>query len=262
MEPIYRAVIQFSRMIFAIQGLKFTIRGAENVPQTGGAVMAINHLSFMDFAYAGLAAKPSKRFVRFMAKEEIFQHRISGPLMRAMRHIPVDRGAGVGSYRAAVKALKSGEVVGVFPEATLSRAFEIKDLKSGTIRMAMSAGVPVLPTIIWGAQRVWTKDHPKRFGRSHIPIFLSIGEPMVFSRGDDAEAATEQLRSRLTAMLHEAQAAYPELTGDDLKFLPARLGGTAPTLERAAEMESEEIVRRAERRAAKAAKAASKGGGS
>ena len=84
--------------------------------------------------------------------------------MRGMHHIPVDRGAGASSFRAAVQALKAGEIVGVFPEATISRAFELKDFKSGAVRMAQAADVPLIPMAIWGSQRVWTKGHPKRLG--------------------------------------------------------------------------------------------------
>jgi 1-acyl-sn-glycerol-3-phosphate acyltransferase len=254
MEPVYSSVIAVARGVFALQGLKFTMRGADNVPAVGGAVMAINHTGYMDFTYAGLVARPSKRFVRFMAKDEVFSHRVSGPLMRGMHHIPVDRDAGAASFRTAVKALKQGEIVGVFPEATISRSFELKDFKSGTVRMAASAGVPILPTVIWGSQRVWTKDHPKRLGRGNVPIILSVGEPIAITRKDDADKVTELLRTRMTELLHAAQREYPVLSGDELRFLPARLGGTAPTPERAAELDAEEAAARAARRAAKAAK--------
>jgi 1-acyl-sn-glycerol-3-phosphate acyltransferase len=252
MEPVYTSVISLARLVFAVQGLKFTMNGSENVPRVGGAVMAINHTGYMDFTYGGLAALPSKRLVRFMAKDEVFKHRISGPLMRGMHHIPVDRDAGAGSYRAAVNALKDGEIVGVFPEATISRSFELKEFKSGAVRMAAAAGVPILPTVIWGSQRVWTKDHPKRLGRTNIPIIISVGEPLSYTRKDDLDAATDNLRDRMTELLHKAQQGYPALSGDELTYLPARLGGTAPTPERAAEMDATEAAERAARRAAQA----------
>jgi 1-acyl-sn-glycerol-3-phosphate acyltransferase len=149
--------------------------------------------------------------------------------------------------------LRNGEIVGVFPEATISRSFELKEFKSGTIRMAAMAGVPILPTVIWGSQRVWTKDYPKRLGRTKIPIILSVGEPISVARRDDAELVTKELIDRMTALLHAAQEEYPPLSGDELKFLPARLGGTAPTPERAAQLDAEEAAAKAARRAAKRA---------
>jgi 1-acyl-sn-glycerol-3-phosphate acyltransferase len=247
MEPVYTPVIAVARALFAAQGLKFTITGAEHFPRQGGAVLVMNHVGYFDFAYAGLAAHPSGRMVRFMAKEQVFHHKVSGPLMRGMHHIPVDRGAGASSFRAAVGALKAGEIVGVFPEATISRAFELKDFKSGAIRMAQAADVPLIPMAIWGSQRVWTKDHPKRLGRTNIPITLSVGEPLQVTRKDNADEANLELRSRISALLHAAQDSYPRLSGDELRFVPARLGGTAPTPEQALAMDEADALRRAAR---------------
>jgi len=247
MEPVYTPVIWIARGLFAAEGLKFTISGAENIPTSGGAVLMSNHLSYFDFAYAGLAVLPSKRLVRFMAKDDVFRHKISGPLMRGMHHIPVDRTAGAASFREAVNALRAGEIVGVFPEATISRSFELKAFKSGAVRMAQAAQVPVLPMIIWGSQRVWTKGHPKRLGRTNVPITLSIGEPIVARREDDAEDLNLQLRAAMTDLLHAAQEAYPAVPSDELKYLPARLGGTAPTLEQATALDEAEALRRGTR---------------
>jgi 1-acyl-sn-glycerol-3-phosphate acyltransferase len=249
MEPVYTPVIWTARAVFAAQGLKFTITGAHNIPKSGGAVLVVNHLSYMDFAYAGLAAWPSKRLVRFMAKDDVFRHKISGPLMRGMHHIPVDRAAGAASFREAVDALKAGEIVGVFPEATISRSFELKGFKSGAVRMAQAAGVPVLPMIIWGSQRVWTKGYPKRLGRTKVPITLSVGEPIAAGRQSSADDINAQLRGAMTELLHAAQEAYPAVPSSELKFLPVRLGGTAPTLEQATALDVEESARRAARRA-------------
>jgi len=249
MEPVYTPVILLARALFAAQGLKFTITGAENFPTSGGAVLVSNHLSYLDFAYAGLAATPSRRLVRFMAKDDVFHHRVSGPLMRGMHHIPVDRTAGAASFREAVNALRSGEIVGVFPEATISRSFELKAFKSGAVRMAQAAGVPVLPMTIWGSQRVWTKGHPKRLGRTNLPITLSVGEPIMAERNDKADAVNLELRARMTELLHTAQDAYPTDPSIEPKYLPARLGGSAPTLEQATALDEEEAARRAARRA-------------
>ena len=110
-----------------------------------------------------------------MAKKSVFDHRISGPLMRGMHHIPVDRDAGLASYRQALAALKDGEVVGVFPEATISRSFTLKDIKSGATRMAAAAGVPIVPMALWGSQRLWTKGRPRPLTRRHTPISIAVG---------------------------------------------------------------------------------------
>jgi 1-acyl-sn-glycerol-3-phosphate acyltransferase len=243
-------VVAVARTLFAAQGLRFRIEGAEHVPTTGGAVMVINHTGYLDFTFAGLAALRSGRLVRFMAKKEVFDHRLSGPLMRGMSHIPVDRDAGAHSFRLAISALKSGEVVGVFPEGTISRSFELKEFKPGAVRMASVAKVPLLPTIIWGSQRVWTKDHPKRMGRSRIPISVYVGEPIEAGRGADAAATDATLRHRMEALLHKAQREYvdPRNHEEGAWWLPARLGGTAPSPEEAALLDVAEQAARARRR--------------
>lgn len=232
-EPTYRTIIAVGRPTFLALGYQLRYRGRHNVPRHGGAVMAVNHTSYVDFLFAGVAARKQHRFVRFMAKKSIFGHPQAGTIMRGCKHIPVDRRAGTESYRLAVEALRSGEVVGVYPEATMSRSFEIKELKKGAVRMAQEAGVPVLPTIVWGSHRIWTKDAPRRIGRTKTPIHVTIGEPLHVGPDDDVTAKTEELREIMKRLLDETIAGYPELTGDDLRFLPARLGGTAPTYEAA-----------------------------
>ena len=255
-ELVYRPVIGVARLIFAYQGLRFDLRGTEHVPRSGGAVLAINHIGYFDFTYAGLATLPAHRLVRFMAKEEVFTHRVAGPLMRGMHHIPVDRAAGAGSFRAALEALRAGEIIGVFPEATISRSFELKDFKPGAARLAAAAGVPLLPTVIWGSQRVWTKGH-RRLGRTRTPIIVQVGEPIVVASGSDPVAETDNLRTRMSTMLYEIQESYAETPRPgESWWLPARLGGTAPTLEEAERLDRDE--RRARIEAAKRARDAAR----
>ena len=133
-EIVYPPVIRTAKLVFRALGIRFDITGTEHVPESGGAVMAINHTGYLDFTFAGLTVLPRKRLVRFMAKKEVFDHRVSGPLMRGMHHIPVDRKAGAAAYDEALRALKEGELIGVFPEATINRAFDVKELKTGAAR--------------------------------------------------------------------------------------------------------------------------------
>ncbi len=244
MEPLYRSVIGVARTLFLAQGTRFTLVGEDNVPREGGAVMAVNHTSYLDFTYAGLAARKHGRYVRFMAKQSIFRHRVAGPLMRGMHHIPVDRQRGGAAFSDAIRALRAGEIVGVFPEATVSRSFELKEFKPGAVKMAQVAGVPILPTTIWGGHRVWTKDLPRRMGRANIPVHVTVGEPIQVERREDVTAATARLKAVMQAQLEAQQAAYPELTGEERRWLPARLGGLAPTPEQAYAAEHRDMTRR------------------
>ena len=155
-------------------------------------MLASNHVSYLDFIFAGFGALPAKRLTRFMAKHEIFANKIAGPLMRGMHHIPVDRSAGQASYQQALSALRDGEIVGIFPEATISRSFTVKDIKSGANRMAHEAGVPLIPVALWGTQRLWTKGRPKNLTQRHVPVTILIGEPIEPSADDSGDAVAAQ----------------------------------------------------------------------
>ncbi|HLL68321.1 MAG TPA: lysophospholipid acyltransferase family protein [Micromonosporaceae bacterium] len=232
-DRVYPPVITLAKTLFRALDLRITVTGAEHIPRTGGAVLASNHVSYLDFIFCGFGAQPAGRLVRFMAKQEIFAHRIGGPLMRGMHHIPVDRNAGLGSYKAALEALKAGEVVGVFPEATISQSFTVKEIKGGAARMAAAADVPLIPMAVWGTQRLWTKGRPRTLTKRHLPISIAVGEPMRPGRRDNATEVATELRARMSALLDQAQRSYPDQPAgpQDAWWQPAHLGGTAPTPE-------------------------------
>ena len=243
-DPWYTPIIGLARGYFSFQGAELDVRGEENVPREGAGVVAMNHISYLDFAYAGVPFRVHKRFVRFMCKASIFEHPVAGPLMRGMKHIPVDRAAGAASFRAALDALRAGQLVGVFPEATISMSFEPKDFKNGAARMAKETGAPIIPVALWGSQRTWTKGQKKRLGRTNVPIRIWVGEPIPVGPDDDVAEVTDRLHETITRMVRELQVGYPRLYGDELRFVPRRLGGTAPTLEEAAAINGDPRLRR------------------
>ena len=246
-EPAYGTVIAAVHLLWRVQGLRITITGIDNIPSTGGAVVAINHTGYLDFTFAGLPAfrhRP-RRLVRFMAKDDVFDHKITGPIMRSLRHIEVDRDSGAASFESAVDYLKAGELVGVYPEATISRSFEIKDFKSGAARMAIEAGVPIVPHIVWGAQRIWTKDHPRKMWRPKVPISVAVGEPIMPTL--PAAELTALLKSRMQHLLEQVQDAYGPYPPGEF-WVPHRLGGGAPTPIEAAQLEAEEAAAKAAKR--------------
>ena len=245
----YPPIIVTAKAAFKALGLRFQMTGTENIPTSGPALLAVNHVSYVDFVLGGFAAQPSRRLVRFMAKREIFDHRIAGPVMRSLHHISVDRDEGLASYEEALRYLAKGEVVGIFPEATISRSFEIKEIKSGATRIAAAAGVPLIPVVLWGTQRMMTKDHPKDFSRGKT-IAISVGEPL-HPTGADPVAETAELRDVMRSMLDETIKAYPaDEQPPGSWWLPASYGGSAPTPEEAVRLDAEEKRRRAERRRA------------
>jgi len=249
----YPPIVITAKVLFKALGLRFQLRGTENVPRTGGALLALNHISYVDFVLGGVAAQPSGRLVRFMAKREIFDHPVAGPVMRSLHHISVDRADGIASYDEGVRYLHEGQVVGIFPEATISRSFELKEFKTGATRLAAAAGVPLVPVVLWGTQRLKTKDHPRDLSRGKT-IAISVGEPM-HPDGSSPIGETAELKARMGALLDETIRAYPaEEQPPGSWWLPASYGGTAPTYEEAARLDAEEKRARAKARAAKRSK--------
>ena len=246
----YPPIIVAAKTAFRLLGQDFQMSGTEHVPRDGGVLLAVNHIGYVDFIYGGLAANPSGRLVRFMAKRELFDHKITGPLMRSLHHIEVDRGAGTASMRQALTYLKRGEAVGIFPEATISRSFELKEFKSGAVRIAAEAGVPLVPVILWGTQRMMTKGHDRDFSRGKT-IAINVGEPL-YPTGADPDAETTELRTVMQGLLDETIRSYPaDEQPPGSWWLPASYGGSAPTLEEAELLDAAEKRERAAKRAAK-----------
>ncbi|HTY29648.1 MAG TPA: lysophospholipid acyltransferase family protein [Mycobacterium sp.] len=243
MEPVFRTLEIASATAVRAAGTKITYQGLENIPSSGGAVLAINHTSYIDFMPAALGTRRRKRRIRFMIKAEMQDVSIVNFLISRTGTIPVNRRAGADAYAEAVRQLKAGELVGVYPEATISRALVLKDFKSGAARMALEAQVPVIPCIVWGAHRLWTKDHPKQLGRNKIPITVRYGNPLP-PIGTTAELDAA-LKQRMSAMLDEVQRAYPHPAGE--WWVPSSLGGGAPTLEEARKLDEAELAARARR---------------
>ncbi len=165
-------------------------------------MIAINHTSYIDWFPSALAAYQRHRRLRFMIKEEMQKVKVVNFLIKHTGTIPVDREAGGGAYAVAVERLRAGELVAVYPEATISRSFELKEFKSGAARMALEAQVPIMPLIVWGAQRRWTKDHPRNLGREKIPMTVAVGPPIDAAETvDETDAA---MREAMTTLLHES----------------------------------------------------------
>ena len=246
----YPPIILTAKAAFRALGLRFQMTGTEHIPRSGGALLAFNHISYVDFVLGGFAAQPSKRLVRFMAKRELFDHRWAGPLMRSLHHINVDRADGIASYNEGIRYLELGEVVGIFPEATISRSFEIKEIKTGAVRMAAEAGVPLVPVVLWGTQRMLTKGHPRDLSRGKT-IAITVGEPL-HPDGSDPAGETARLRSAMSALLDQTIRDYPaDEQPPGSWWLPASYGGSAPTPEEARTLDAAEKRERAARRRAR-----------
>src|SRR4051794_1752261 len=163
-EPVYSAAIVAGRAMFGLLRVKRSVSGTENLPATGGAVLAMTHFGYLEFALIEWVTwLATRRRVRFMAKRSVFQKPVVGSLMRGMKHISVDMSAGADAFAHAVTALRDGEIIGVFPEAGVSASFKVRDFKTGAVRLAAEAGVPIIPVAVWGGHRLMTKRHKVGF---------------------------------------------------------------------------------------------------
>lgn len=237
MEVVYPPVIGLTRVLFRALGLRIEVTGAERVPRSGPVVLASNHVSFLDFTLVGLAARP--RRVRFLTRHDVFDHRVAGPLLRGMRHVPVDRAAPAAAYLQARRLLLDGEAVGLFPEAGISQAYDVRALMPGAVALAAATGAPLLPVAIWGPHRIATARRPVDLTRGR-PVSVAVGAPVRVPSSADPRAATVDLGVTLQTMLDRLQRLprHRPAPGEDAPWHPAHLGGSAPTRAEAESRES------------------------
>jgi 1-acyl-sn-glycerol-3-phosphate acyltransferase len=211
-DRVYRLAVRLGSGLFRLLDLRRDVHGVSNVPPTGGAVLAVTHFGYLDFALVQDAVwRRHRRLTRFLVTDAAFAHPVAGPLLRAMKHIPVHRAAGAGAYRMARRALRRGELVGVFPESAVSVTTELLPLKKGAAGLAAETGAPLIPVLVWGGQRVITKGIPLRWRRArHAEIHIEFGAPMRPAAGSDPVAVTAELRGGLTAMVARMAAIAPE----------------------------------------------------
>ena len=243
-DRTYRFVIRVFAVGFRLMGYRFDVRGIEHIPTHGPGVIAGNHIGFLDFTFIGYVARPRGRRIRFMAKQSAFETPVVGRLMSAMRHVPVDRRTGAGAYRRALRLLDAGELVGMFPEATISRSWLLKPFRRGAAGLAVNRGVPIIPVAVWGGHRILTVDGHRSL-RRRLPITIIVGEPLEALTHEPVDELSARLRTRMEAMLDEAIDTYPDAPRDDSDrwWLPHDRGGTAPDPVTAAVLDREAVAR-------------------
>jgi 1-acyl-sn-glycerol-3-phosphate acyltransferase len=199
-------------------GLKWTVEGAERIPREGPAILASNHVSYLDpLTLAWLADRRGRR-VRFLAKAELFDKPALGWALRSVHQIPVRRGSqdAATSLDAAVDALRAGECVSVFPEGTISLDLEPMPGKSGTARLAQASGVGVTPVGLWGTHRILFKGRKPRW-RWGIAQTAVVGEPVNVGPDEDIRDATNRIMAAICACVARAREIYPQrpVPGDE-----------------------------------------------
>lgn len=182
--------------------------------------MACNHISYMDPLSNAYAVVKAGRRPRFLAKEDLFHIPLVGRALTGAGQIPVKRGTNDAStpLRRATKAVTDGEVVVIYPEGTVTKRPDHlpMDGKTGTVRLSLATGVPVIPMVSWGSQAVWQKSGKGslKYGR---PIWMKVGSPLDFAdrtaMADDRDALhamTAEVMAALTALVVDLRERYPK----------------------------------------------------
>ncbi|MCQ9676412.1 1-acyl-sn-glycerol-3-phosphate acyltransferase [Corynebacterium sp. BF-R-2] len=237
---VYRQITHVGRGLTLAQGLKMRLSGVENIPDEGGAVIVCNHTGYMDFLFGAFLAYRKKRLVRYLAKASVFKAPVVGQLFQMMGHVPVDRIDGGAAIVKGTELAKNGELVGVFAEGTISRSFEIRSMRNGAARIAHAAGVPIIPQVIFGSQRLWTKGQKKHLGRTKTPILITALEPYYTTGDHDADIAEvrRRMQDALESLWEQYEAEFGPMPAGEY-WVPARKGGGAPTLEEAEAQDTE-----------------------
>jgi 1-acyl-sn-glycerol-3-phosphate acyltransferase len=171
-----RLVRTFFDLVFLVAG-GIRVRGKENIPRTGGLIVASNHMSHLD--PPALACAIRRRILMAMAKEELFRHKVFGWVIFKMGAFPVRRGEGdTDALRHAIAALQAGHSMIVFPEGTRGDGVHFQALEKGATFLARKTGVPILPVGIHGTQFVSPRG--KLFGRRHR-VTVVCGKPFTYA---------------------------------------------------------------------------------
>ena len=232
LTPAWRVVQRVAEFIVLVLfRWRVRVEGLDHVPRDRGAVLVYNHHSYVDFVMVGWAiVRRLRRPARFLAKSEIWRHPVGRLVVESVRAVPVERGSATGRYGAldaAVEALRGGDLVVVAPEQTISRSLDLLPMKSGAVRMARAAGVPVIPVAGWGTHRFFTKGHGPHWA-TRVPVVVRYGAPVEIGVDEDVRLATARVADALGRLLDDVQRSYPDGTPAGAWWVPARLGGGAP----------------------------------
>jgi 1-acyl-sn-glycerol-3-phosphate acyltransferase len=208
------------------------VTGTENLPKTGGYVLAANHVTTVDaLAVAYMIYFKLHRAPHFLAKEGLFRTPIVGPAMLAVGQIPIFRG-GRGNkdpMESAFSVLRSGHTIGIFPEGTLTRDPDQWPMRArtGAIRLALETGVPIVPMAQWGTEVVMDTYSSRIRPKPWHTIHMIIGKPMDMSKYVGKKVSTEEMVSLSDQVMVDITRMVEELRGQKApvkRFVPSEHG--------------------------------------
>lgn len=256
-DRFYRLLVRSGLLLRWVFRVRVLVSGQSNLPPAGprtglsrtptpgsGAVFAITHFGYLDFAFAELVLwKAARAQLKFLITKAAASHWFGGPVIAACGHVVVDRNAGAAAYEGALEKLRAGEYIAILPEAGVSRSFTVRELKTGAVRLAAEADVPLIPISVWGAHRLLTRGHPFSFRRAWgAPVRVHISEPIRHTADADILRETEQLRGELQDGIDRGIADFPIDPPRGAWWHPAHLGGGAMTEAERAAADIQEIA--------------------
>lgn len=186
----------------------------ERLPPQGAALLACNHISVLDPIILGIAVSDRLRTISFLAAAETFSQPMIGWGLRILRQIPIRRGAS--DWRAldeAAAVIRRGSLAGIFPEGRVSDDAELQRGRKGAARLALAAGVPVVPVAIWGTHVRWPRAGFTLRRPWRPVVAVVVGHPIeVAGSPRDPRAVrdlTERLMREMAPMVDEARRRAP-----------------------------------------------------
>ena len=203
---------------------RFSVKGVDNIPKSGPAILVANHRSYFDVAAVAMAVARSGRTVRFLGKKEVFDAPIIGQIATAMGGIRVDRGTGSDEpLLAAADALLIGEMVAIMPQGTIPRGRDFYEPvlkgKWGTARLAAQVKAPVVPIGLWGTENVWPRNSrvPNVLNIVNPPtVRIVVGSPVALTYSD-IEADTNRIMGAIMNLLPDESRFVIEPTEEQIK---------------------------------------------
>ena len=187
---------------FLATWFSWTMEGIENIPKRGPALLAFNHISYLDPLASAYAVDRVGRVPRFLAKSELFADKRIAWILKGAKQIEVKRGTATApmALGKAFDALRQGEIIVVFPEGTITTDRDLKPMaaKTGAARLALGSGVPLIPCAVWGTQNIWPKGYAKRWWPPKQDIAVRIGDPLALTGFDDTPDGWRAASVRLT----------------------------------------------------------------
>ncbi|MBI3353445.1 MAG: 1-acyl-sn-glycerol-3-phosphate acyltransferase [Nitrospirae bacterium] len=197
----------FHLIFFIIAKVFFRVKviGHSNIPKKGGVIIASNHVSYLDPPFVGCVIS---RRVNYMARDDLFRNPVFAWILRKWKAFPVKRGTGdSGAIKEAVRRLKKGEPMLLFPEGTRSRDGRLREGKAGVGMIVALSGAKVVPAYIKGSEEVLPRDSKRlRFKK----VIVSFGKPIDFTGMIEENRGNKDLYSDISKRIMEGIAELKE----------------------------------------------------